>query len=420
MRTNITRREFFSLAATAACAACSLRRARAGDDPQRASRLLFVSQGKRGLIDSDGGALRYLEFDFDVPNQVTWHLNAFFPDGRRVLFMSVERRPDGSDKSFYDYWQAPTHLWTYDLETRKLTELATRDRKAAYYEPQLLLSDDRMLVQVVRGGVAQIYNMNLDGSDARQFTGSGDGFPYGFTRSPDASTVAFQIDTAAGYQIWTAKPDGSQRTRIAARAGHLYFGPFWSPDGQWLAFEDCLFGQDPGHDWSDICICRPDGSDFRQLTEGQSMWFCATYGPPQNGRAGSNLVAWTQDGALLFPRRLPGSKVPWEWQATRSDTDHFNRDYKPELARGGTEICRLDPRTKEVTPLTSSNPPVWNFRASQSRNGRFIAWCRAATGETPALWVMNLDGSNPRELTKGREGRGVDHPSWLPELEFSL
>ena len=25
------------------------------------------------------------------------------------------------------------------------------------------------------------------------------------------------------------------------------------------------------------------------------------------------------------------------------DVDHFNRDYHPELARGGTEICAMDP-----------------------------------------------------------------------------
>lgn len=407
---NITRREFVTILGLAACAPpCAL----AADDAKPAPRLFFVSQGKTGMVDAEGKGLRYL--DFDVPNQASWQPCGFFSDGRRALFLSMEPRRDGPGKPFAEYYtQTPTHLWAYDLDAGKLTELATRDRMAVFYTPQLLLSDERILVQVVRGGAAQIYNMNLDGSDAREFTRPGDGFPYGLSLSPDGKTVAFHLATPAGYQIWTARTDGSQRTQVAARNGHLYFGPAWSPDGQFLAFEDCLYGQDPGHDWADICVSRADGSDFRQVTEGQAMWFCASYGSPQNRSAGSNLVAWTRDGALLYPRRLPDSKVPWEFQASRPDSDHFNRDYKPDLARGGTEICRLDPRTGEVTRLTKSDPAVWDFRASASDDGRYIAWCRAATGQAPSLWVMNSDGSHPRELTKGREDRGVDHPRWLP------
>src|SRR5947207_11602477 len=97
-----------------------------------------------------------------------------------------------------------------------------------------------------------------------------------------------------------------------------------------------------------------------------SMWFGATYGSSGNRGGGSNLVAWTKDGAILFPRRLPGSKVAWEFQPQRPDTDHFNRDFKPDLARGGAEICRQDPRNGAVTRLTQSAPPVWDFRCSQS------------------------------------------------------
>src|SRR5258708_2495944 len=82
----------------------------------------------------------------------------------------------------------------------------------------------------------------------------------------------------------------------------------------------------------------------------------ATYGDPRRRGGGSNEPAWTRDGQILFPRRLPNSVVPWEYQADRPDTDHFNRDFKPELARGGTEICRLDPRDGSIKKLTSNDP----------------------------------------------------------------
>jgi TolB protein len=105
--------------------------------------------------------------------------------------------------------------------------------------------------------------------------------------------------------------------------------------------------------------------------------------------------------------------VAWEFQAGRPDVDHFNRDYKPELAQGGTEICLLDPRDGACEPLLQNEPGIWDFRATQSPDGRLIAFCRAATGEAPALWVMNADGSDPRRLTQGWENRGADHPKWL-------
>ena len=111
--------------------------------------------------------------------------------------------------------------------------------------------------------------------------------------------------------------------------------------------------------------------------------------------------------------------MPWEYQDQRPDTDHFNREFRPEEARGGTEICRLDPATGAVTVLTSSNPPAWDFRACQSPDGRLIAFCRAETGGVPGLWVMCPDGSDQRLLTRGLDDAGADHPRWLPRRKVS-
>lgn len=408
---SLSRRQFLGAALLAPVV--SRRPSRACSQRERPLRLCFVSQGRTALIHADGSGLRFLEFE--VPNQATWQPAGFFPDGRRVLFLSMELRRDGPGRPFDEYYtQMPTHLWIYDLDSGSLEEIATRDRLAVFYTPQLLLGEERMLVQVVRNGVGQVFNMNLDGTDAREFTRAGEGLPYGFSLSPDGRRVAYHLASPTGYQVWTSDTEGGRRSLVAAHPDHLYFGPRWSPDGEWLAFEDCHFREDPGHDWADVCLARPDGSELRVLTQGQAMWFGATYGSPENRGGGSNLVAWTPEGAILFPRRLPGSRVAWEFQAHRPDTDHFNRDFKPERAQGGTEICRLDPRDGSIIRLTRSDPPVWDFRATAAPEGGLIAFCRAATGEVPALWVMEADGSHPRLLTRGLDDRGADHPQWLP------
>jgi TolB protein len=149
------------------------------------------------------------------------------------------------------------------------------------------------------------------------------------------------------------------------------------------------------------------------LTEGQALWFAATYGPADRHGGGSNVPIWSKDGTILFCRRLPGSKVPWEYQPDRPDTDHFNRDFKPELARGGTEICRMDPRDRSVVRLTRSDPPVWDFRQSESTDGKRVLFCRAETGASPAIWIVDTDGRNERLLTRGLDGLGCDHPRWV-------
>ena len=383
------------------------------EPPTPVNRLFFTSQGKTGLVNADGTGLRYLQFD--RPGQVTWQPGAIFPDGHRVLILSMEARRDGPGRPFAEYYsQTPTHLWIHDIETGSLEEICTKDRLAPFETPALLLSQsNRLLVQVVKKGVGQVFSVRLDGSDPREFTRVDEGLPYGLSLDPEGKRIAFHLASPQGYQVWTSDIDGSNRVHIAAKPGHLYFGTSWSADGRWVLYVDCLPGEDPGHDWADVCIGRADGGEQRVLTSGKSMWFAATYGDPKTRGGGSNGPAWSRDGSILYPRRLPGSKVPWEFQSQRPDVDHFNRDYKPELARGGTEICRIEPIDGRISVLTKSNPPVWDFRASESPDGKYVAFCRAMTGGAPAIWVMEANGKNPRLITRGIDDLGADHPRWL-------
>ena len=397
-----SRRQFLATAATsvAALAALSgcggeslLRRTSAG-----VGRLFFTSQGRTGVINADGSGLRY--FDFKVPKQVTWQPGPFLSDGRRVIFLSMEERRDGPGRPFDKFYhQTPTHLWLYDLDRDTLTEIATKDRLAPFYTPALLVSDERILVQVVRDSGGQIFSMNFDGTDAREFTRLGEGLPYGLSLSPDRRRVAYHLASPQGYQIWTSNVDGTDRVRVAAHPDHLYFGPSWSPDGSFLVFQNCHYKSDPGHDWSDVCIASADGKQFLALTENQAMWFGATYGNPTNRGGGSNVPVWTRDWRILFPRRSPGAKVPWEYQANRPDVDHFNREFKPDAARGGVRIDQLYTMGggfKFSDSIKPEMPNVWDFRASASDDGKSIVFCRAETGSSPALWIMDANGRNAR------------------------
>ena len=60
------------------------------------NRIVFVSQSQTAIINADGSGLRY--FEFDEPDQETWHPGEFFSDGR-MLLTSMEARRDATGRA---------------------------------------------------------------------------------------------------------------------------------------------------------------------------------------------------------------------------------------------------------------------------------------------------------------------------------
>ncbi|MBT3345349.1 MAG: serine/threonine protein kinase [Gemmatimonadetes bacterium] len=376
------------------------------------SNILFTSQGHTARIHADGSHLHYLALD--IPDQETWQPCGTFSDGR-LLLLSMEARRDGPGRPFAEFYhKTPTHVWAYDPDRDALEELVSQPRLSTFQTPQLLLNDERMLIQVVGDEGGQVYNTDLTGADAHAVTLIGEGLPYGYSLSPDGKRLACHLASPSGYQIWTSDLFGKDRTLVAAHDEYLYFAPQWSPDGQWLAYQACRYQQDPGHDGADLCVSRPDGSEQRLLTTEQSLWFAATYGPADRHGGGSNMPLWSPDGALLASCFLPESRVPWQYQPERPDVDHFNRDFMPEQARGGAQIRRFDLGTDSSDALTPAAEGIWDFRQSMSPDGAQLLFCRAPTGDSPTIWVADAGGQNARPLAKGRDELGADHPRWIP------
>ena len=408
---TMPRRSFLALAAFAPLATLAAPAGKQGFFFKVRGKSGFMGAGdKLGLMNTDGSGLRI--FDFGRRNHVGWGPCGFFKDGRRVLLLSIETNEDWNTQPFQVYYpKSRTYIWIYDLADETLTEIAQEERIAPFYSPCALVpGEKRMLVTVSIDGREQLYSMDLDGKNAKRIT-TPDEYVYGVSVSPDGTRIAFH----ANYRIHVTSIDGSNRVAVAGRKGHIYFGTSWSPDSQWVLFQVCDPSSDPGHDWSDIWIGRPDGSENRALTRGNAAWFASSYGTPDNPGGGSIMPRWAPDGSgILYAQRIPNSKVPWEFQQQRPDTTHFNRDFKPELSRGGTQICLLNPKDGTSTPLTQSDPPVWDFRPEWTPDSQRVLFCRAKTGENPAIWVMSRDGSEQRMLTNGMNGQGADFPRCLP------
>jgi Tol biopolymer transport system component len=369
----------------------------------------FLAGGERpALMNSDGSGFRVL--DFHRPNEIGFGIYDFFKDGK-ALMLSIEKNEEWKTKSFYEYYpRSRTHIWAVNLKSGKLTELANRERIAPFYSPCAIIpGEKRMLVSVNIQGKESLFSMNMDGTEAKRLTNPGE-YVYGVSVSHSGKKVAFHAD----YRICTMDIDGTNRREIAGKEGWIYFGTSWAPDDSFVLFQICNHAADPAHDWSDICIARPDGSEFRRLTDGSSAWFAASYGTRNNPGRGSIMPQWSPDGSgVLYARRQPETVLPWREVPGRVDTDHFNRDFNPDAARGGTSIWCIDPASGKQTQVTNGGDRVFDFRAQWSPDSRQILFLRAAVGAVPGVWIVNRDGGEVKRLSDGT-GNGAEFPRWLP------
>lgn len=384
--------------------------------PPRAG-IVFTGRGRSGFLNPDrrlewigpdGRGLRAVPVPQDPG--AGFGIYGYFRDSRALL-QSLTLPEGWQSQTFDEYYpRSRTRVWAADLASGRLEELCTRERLSSFYSPVCLLPGEaRMAVTVLLNGKSVLYTMNLDGTEARALTGP-DEFVYGVSLSPDGTRFAFH----SNYRIHTCRLDGSDRREWAAGRGVIYFGSSWSPDGEWVLFQACDSKQDPAHDWSRIGIVSTRSAEVRWLTAPAAAWFGASYGEPGNPGGGSNQPQWAPGGPLrvLYVRRMPGAVPPWVFAAGRRDTDHFNRDYRPDAAQGGTHLATVDVATGKESHLTPPRARVWDFRPQYSPDGRRVCFLRAPVGQSPELWLVQANGAQARMLTRGLRGAGCEHPSW--------
>jgi Tol biopolymer transport system component len=381
--------------------------------------IAFSSGPRIGLVNLDGSGERYPEFY--VPGQVRWALGPAFDDGQRIIATSYEDVTIANVVTGH----VMTHSWIYNLATSELEEILVKNRQAPFQNCHAILPGGKLAVNAMIAGEERIFTMDQDGGNARTVTAAGEGFCYGVRLNPDGDYFAFHVTggkSESGHQpLWfrpgpycinMIKVDGTQRILVAGKPGHLYFGPDWSPDGEWLVYLDCLCDEDPAHFWADVCIGRADGSEHRVVTAGQSHWFGTTFGTRERRSGGSNIVRWTPDGKYVtYTRVAPGSHPDCEYHPELPD--HCECIFSPESARGGSQVCLLEPFTGEVIEITGYEEHRWDFRPACSQDGKHIVFTRARLGQPSELWVSDVNGRNQRFLSTGLDGYGADVGRWI-------
>lgn len=173
--------------------------------------------------------------------------------------------------------------------------------------------------------------------------------------SPDGKTVLYWTGTWTAMRLFASRLDGTQARQLTDGSG-VVWGARWSPDGKRIAF-----GDRDAQKALNIYVINADGSGRRQVTRQAA--------PGEQAQ----MPSWSPDGSRLAVQG--GNRgVPAHIWIVDAETGAARK-----LA------AHVEPYDDEV--------PAW------FPDGKRIVFQSTRTGRME-LWVMNADGSEPRQLTK--------------------
>jgi TolB protein len=220
---------------------------------------------------------------------------------------------------------------------------------------------------VFSSGIDDIYAVNADGSGLQRLTTS-ENLEFDPTWSPDGSAVAYRHQSGddATTDIFVMEADGSHARNLTGRDGLGDWGPDWSSDGEWIAWNTAS----SGHIF-DLGVIDPDGTGRRVIETGVYIEY----------------PAWSPDGRQIAFMSHVGS--------SSYDIYVMNAD--------GTEVRRL------------TESPADDGWPSWSPDGRQIVFSSErddcdyseeqdclTTGDIGpwhTLYVMNADGTDQHRLS---------------------
>jgi hypothetical protein len=271
------------------------------------------------------------------------------------------------------------------------------------------------------------------------------GLPGGF--HPASSPWLERAPFTANAEIWLMDADGAHQTRlIEAHDGIIAWNAVWSPDGKRVAYTRLVLGDRPPvdiPDEADIWIANADGSDAHPLVERpdwqwlphwspDGVWIVYTDEPEAGPWAAAGPAGLGGGGILggfgfgssnpvrsyadIWRVRVDGTGSPE--RLTDQPGDDRAATFSPDGTKlafdstraGGTDIFVMNADGSDPRQLTFDHAFTWG--ATWSPDGSRIAFNSWRSGNQD-IYVIDPDGGNTKRLTNGPGEASV--PSWSPD-----
>jgi Tol biopolymer transport system component len=241
--------------------------------------------------------------------------------------------------------------------------------------------------------------------------------------SPDGTRLAVTSFESDRFDVFTMKPDGSERTLVLENAQ----SPSWSPDGkQLVVVRDCSSCAEEGV--TSLAIVDADGKDVRALGRDgskDSLYVSAPEWSPDG-----KLIAFLDDGGSVKLISPDGERVPlpaapiasvgvsWSPDSSKLAYDRYDgkdteRAVVLDLA-SGRETVLPAPQGGVESPVWSPEGDQLVFNSREAQATTTTASC--GSRYTSHLWVMAPDGTKAHQLGEGYLSFGAASWGRLPDV----
>jgi dipeptidyl aminopeptidase/acylaminoacyl peptidase len=237
-------------------------------------------------------------------------------------------------------------------------------------------------------------------------------------RSPDGVWVAYTVTAIDAEKdrrntdIWMVKWDGSEQLQLTSSQDNES-SPRWSPDNKYLAFVASRGTDEEKKKGGQIWLLNRAGGEAHRVSDVKGGVSDIQWSPD------STRIAFTHDDE--DPRDEPEKMEGWKRKTPPPiviDRYRFKQDRNGYLGNYYSHIGVFDVAAKTYTMLTKGNTddgsPSW------SPDSKYIAFLSKRghadpdrTG-TQDLWIVDAQGSEPRQLTKTEFAEG-GRPAWSPD-----
>jgi len=318
-----------------------------------------------------------------------------FPGSHRRASFS----PNGQMIAFTNTVDSVSQIWIKDLAQGKPAQITFGEDPAD--RPRWSPRNDQIVYTRRSQGTDSIWSVPSLGGASHKVVEGG--------RNANWSWDGAQLVFERGYDIWTANGDGSDQRKLeGVPPTDLLLAdrmPAFSPDNSLIAF----FQKSTGPH-GDYWVIPARGGQARRLTFDDS-----------NGGA----PAWTPDGRfIVFPSQRAGSLTLWKVPVVGGEPEPVlvgtGEDTDPEISRDGRRLIYTNTRNNFMLtitdPATGQQKELYQSRSdmvdpSFSPQGDKILFFGFAEGGGVHLFIVNVDGSNLNQLTRGKGEQNV-HPQW--------